>query len=280
MDEGGSVLSWFYANTGDYDQNGQVTIADLTPIGQNFEESNPEGGAWPAANLLAQVDGDSNGVINISDITPIGQNLQNSVLGGYNIYASEDEADVPDEDNGFRNGGGSMLVANLNGETPLADAENFEQRSEQRLQFIYDLQGAPPAPTSGCGPLTAHRTDGPPTRSARWQRTSAWRPGPRAARSEHCHGGPGRAPAAADAIRHRRCATHGPADLRPLRPDTEGFVFRRVRVYWFAEGGWQSLNLLEDARYADYRAFWLPNEQQVMFITYRMDEARAAGHPF
>jgi hypothetical protein len=101
-DEGESVnLSWSYRNDGDYDQNGQVTVSDLTPLAQFWQKQAiyddpaihggidywPSGqpladgavapGALPAAGSgadnwrIAQVDGDSNGLVSLSDITPI-----------------------------------------------------------------------------------------------------------------------------------------------------------------------------------------------------------------
>lgn len=101
-DEGESVnLSWTYRNDGDYDQNGQVTVSDLTPLAQFWQKQaiydDPEihGGIdyWPSGQPLAdggveaaappaagsgadnwriaQVDGDSNGLVSLSDITPI-----------------------------------------------------------------------------------------------------------------------------------------------------------------------------------------------------------------
>ena len=84
-------LLWFYTNNGDYNQDGLVGIADLTPLGLHFGESPP---ASPLS-LLAQIDGDGNGEINISDLTPIGQNFGSSVNGGYNLYRSANIADYP-----------------------------------------------------------------------------------------------------------------------------------------------------------------------------------------
>ena len=63
-------LGWEYNHTGDYDQNGEVNVADLTPIGQHFGKV--AAAAWDAAVVA---DGDGNGEINISDVTPIGQNF-------------------------------------------------------------------------------------------------------------------------------------------------------------------------------------------------------------
>lgn len=93
------TLSWTERLAGDYDQNGEVSISDLTALGQNFGRSVdylPVSGEDGLANLpsgsaddenfrLARVDGDGNGVINISDVTAIAQHFQQR-LDGYRIY--------------------------------------------------------------------------------------------------------------------------------------------------------------------------------------------------
>ena len=58
-------LYWAYTTNGDYDQNGEVNISDLTPLGQHFGES----GEFDYDDIQAVIDGDSNGEINISDVT-------------------------------------------------------------------------------------------------------------------------------------------------------------------------------------------------------------------
>ena len=92
------ILSWYYLNTGDYDQNGVVNISDLTPLGINIHTSGPF--AEDSAQWI--VDGDGNGEINLADITPIGVNFGNTI-DGYIIYAGEDGAGYPadpQDDNG------------------------------------------------------------------------------------------------------------------------------------------------------------------------------------
>ena len=83
IDETSADASWTYRNVGDYDQNRQVNISDLTPLGANLGTSSSDAG-WPAAQIA---DGDTNGEVNISDITPLGAHLQNSV-DGYFIQSS------------------------------------------------------------------------------------------------------------------------------------------------------------------------------------------------
>ncbi len=83
-------LFWHYYNQGDYDQNGEVNISDLTPLGINLKQVGPFG----PATILGLVDGDANGEINLADITPIGANFGASV-SSYNLYASNDFAAYP-----------------------------------------------------------------------------------------------------------------------------------------------------------------------------------------
>ncbi|MBN2081031.1 PKD domain-containing protein [bacterium] len=114
-DPTGVTLTWTERLIGDYDQNGEVSVADLTPLGVyyletvDYDAANLHDGVahWPtgdptedgvadttqpptadspAANWRkARVDGNSDGVINVSDITPIAQHWQER-LNGYHVY--------------------------------------------------------------------------------------------------------------------------------------------------------------------------------------------------
>lgn len=108
------VLIWVERFNGDYDQNGEVNIADLTPLGLRFQDNvtyrppvydgmvywpsgehfddggtdwpDPPVAGSPAENWrLARVDGDANGEINIADITPIAQHW-NERATGWRVY--------------------------------------------------------------------------------------------------------------------------------------------------------------------------------------------------
>ena len=83
-------LVWYYFQQGDYDQNGEVNIADLTPLGANFGTAGPF--SWQDA--ISCVDGDNNGELNIADVTPIGINFGNR-MEGYHIYQSTSQVDYP-----------------------------------------------------------------------------------------------------------------------------------------------------------------------------------------
>lgn len=80
---GGSIeLAWDERNIGDYNNNGEVEIADITPIVLHFGETVGES---PNPAELLVVDGDLNGEINLSDLTPIARNFQRTVEG-YTVY--------------------------------------------------------------------------------------------------------------------------------------------------------------------------------------------------
>lgn len=81
-------LSWTYKNQGDYDQNGEVNISDLTPIVVNFGAS-PAGTNWANKSVA---DGDENGEVNLSDITPIAMNYSRTV-GGYRLFSTATQFD-------------------------------------------------------------------------------------------------------------------------------------------------------------------------------------------
>ena len=104
FDSGTNTLSWRFSTSGDYDQNGEVNISDLTPLGANFGASSG-GGAFPYATALSVIDGDGNGEINISDITPIGANFGVRTTS-YNVYTTLDAGDYPPG-----NGAASTLAA-------------------------------------------------------------------------------------------------------------------------------------------------------------------------
>ncbi|MCB1217469.1 hypothetical protein KDL44_08745 [bacterium] len=88
IDNGGGDfnLEWTLRNAGDYDNNGEVNVSDLSAIGVHFGK-NESSSSWATAQTA---DGDGNGEINIADVSPIGVNFGSQVLG-YNVYASNFE---------------------------------------------------------------------------------------------------------------------------------------------------------------------------------------------
>ncbi|MBN2082922.1 hypothetical protein JW859_12055 [bacterium] len=90
--EGSGTLSWYERHNGDYNLDGEVGVADITPIGANFNVSVVEGNDnWAT---LEVADGNENGLIEVADLTPIGQSFQ-SFITGYNVYRTA--LTTPDE---------------------------------------------------------------------------------------------------------------------------------------------------------------------------------------
>lgn len=87
---GGAQLHWTFSNTGDYDQNGEVAVGDITPLGMNFGASS----ASPVWTLKQVADGDGNGEVNLADLSPIGSNL-GSKLQGYRVLAKSPTENEP-----------------------------------------------------------------------------------------------------------------------------------------------------------------------------------------
>ncbi|MBN2083165.1 hypothetical protein JW859_13285 [bacterium] len=82
--EGGTArLNWSYRNQGDYNQDGEVGVADLTPIGQNWQAKASDA-TWPKSCVA---DGNADGLVSVNDITPIGQCWLRTVRG-YRIQTS------------------------------------------------------------------------------------------------------------------------------------------------------------------------------------------------
>lgn len=90
MDALNTALNWTYYCQGDFDQNGEVNIADLTPLGIHFGQSGP----FLPNSVEAVVDGDGNGEINLADLTAIGLNYGRRVTA-YRIFESANAADYP-----------------------------------------------------------------------------------------------------------------------------------------------------------------------------------------
>jgi len=67
--DSGATCRWTYRNQGNYNQDSQVTVSDLTPVGQHYDK----GEDAPDWVLARQADGSDDGLVTVSDITPIGQ---------------------------------------------------------------------------------------------------------------------------------------------------------------------------------------------------------------
>lgn len=80
MGESEYLLLWHEVNVGDYDNNGSVGIADITPIAMHFGED-----ASDPNSTTGLIDGSGNETVDIADITGIAMNFGTS-LAGYNVY--------------------------------------------------------------------------------------------------------------------------------------------------------------------------------------------------
>ncbi|MEZ5337478.1 MAG: PKD domain-containing protein [bacterium] len=129
LDVAGRTLSWGYANEGDYDQNSEVNVADLAPLGTFFQENTGGSGPFPTGSRFFMIDGDRNGELNIADLAPIGTNFQRSAAS-YNVYRSLDPADIP--------AGEDPSTIEPLGFVNLADGVSAETGSQ--LQFSFELE--------------------------------------------------------------------------------------------------------------------------------------------
>ncbi|GEM_PF-3167428 len=95
-------VTFSYVNVGDYNQNSLVEVADITPVGVNWDEESPDfPDPFPFDTIGSVVDGNNNGLIEVADITPIGQNWDKACLR-WRLYGG-DAADYPEDaadDNG------------------------------------------------------------------------------------------------------------------------------------------------------------------------------------
>lgn len=90
------ALSWYHTCPGDYNQDGLVSTADISPLGRFYGElAAPD--AFPTNSQLSLIDGDQNGMLNSADLTPIGANFGLDILGGFNAYAADSLSAYPDD---------------------------------------------------------------------------------------------------------------------------------------------------------------------------------------
>ncbi len=79
--DGTAQVSWNEKNLGDYDNDGEVGVPDITPIAQYFGVTTGE--------IVTKVDGSGDGEIGVPDITTIAENYGASLIG-YNVYRIEE----------------------------------------------------------------------------------------------------------------------------------------------------------------------------------------------
>jgi hypothetical protein len=137
--QGADGLAWSYAAQGDYDQNGVVNVADLTPISKHFKEQSPNPGQpFDYASAQSQIDGDGNGEINAADLMPIALNFGVDTLGGFRVFASADQTDCPAAPDA-PNGPGATELTGV--PVLVGAALNAADSGTQRLKFSCTLSG-------------------------------------------------------------------------------------------------------------------------------------------
>lgn len=117
---GGLQLDWAYKSTGDYDQNREVSISDLSPLGARMGASTSDGDLDEYDSVI---DGDGNGEVNLADLTPIGAGFM-ATVSGYHIY----RADGPDPETA-----GATLIGDA-----AFDASTLLPQSRRRFSFMVD----------------------------------------------------------------------------------------------------------------------------------------------
>ncbi len=150
---------WRGRNIGDYDLDGTVGVADITPIAMNFGASVEYVGTNPKVPVetgineyLACVDGDGNGTIGVADITPIAQHFSER-CSGYRVYL------------GLRTATEAEITWNTAFETPPGNPVSpttvpfNESRTISEVQR-YSFSLAKPAGFEGFGKLRIVATDG------------------------------------------------------------------------------------------------------------------------
>jgi len=85
-----AVLSWKYSLLGDGNQDGVISLEDLTPLWQYIGQAIGPAALFP----LRLVDADVSGEITMMDMSRMGQNLDRRI-DGYNVYASMNVGDYP-----------------------------------------------------------------------------------------------------------------------------------------------------------------------------------------
>ncbi len=103
-------LDWYYFNSGDSNQDGDVGVADLTPFGVHWRETSGNG-PWPIDTVQSVIDYDNNGELNYADLAALARYF-GVWVSGYNVFTSQDAADYPATNDG-PNGPGAVSLGFL-----------------------------------------------------------------------------------------------------------------------------------------------------------------------
>jgi len=140
-EDGTALVSWQEMHPGDYNNDGLVSILDLTPLAANFGAS-VDGAENPGKIDL--IDGNRDGFIAISDITPLAANFD-TTIAGYNVYRTllatqEEDPDPLDSERWER-------VLRMEGGEPVADQPTVVREGNgQDFRLPYSLNDRPEEP--------------------------------------------------------------------------------------------------------------------------------------
>ncbi|MCB1216115.1 hypothetical protein KDL44_01900 [bacterium] len=81
LGDGSYELNWSEVNRGDYDFNGEANISDIVGIARSLEESYDQADPGAPLLTAYWVDGNQDGTVTVADISVIGQNYGNQVAG-------------------------------------------------------------------------------------------------------------------------------------------------------------------------------------------------------
>ncbi len=128
-----ALLSWRYYNVGDYNQNGQVGLTDLTAlaryIGQAVQYPEEENTAKAVA------DGNHDGAFGLADMALIGMHWY-KCASRWNVYRSLDAADYPQL---WGDGNGAATLA---GTIPHSAYDSSTLPNRDRLLYTMELEPA------------------------------------------------------------------------------------------------------------------------------------------
>ncbi len=166
--EEAATLGWSERNTGDYDLNSEVNLADISKIAIHYQKGYTEESADFA--ILEVVDGDENLEVNLADLTQIAINYL-STISGYNVYRTPlgDIEDVPPA----VGDAAWVLIPNASepGEPTIKRADSSQ---DYRFRYTYlDATGDGPFAwyVTPVGPVGSPREEGQPSNFAQVQVT-------------------------------------------------------------------------------------------------------------
>jgi hypothetical protein len=138
-DASSQSATWTLRNPGDYDQNGEVNLGDLTLVAK-YNQHTAASPDWGQAQIA---DGNGNGQVEIGDVTVIGKNFKN-VLTGYYLMVEWDDFD----------GNGERNIVDITPLTQLGPQLSFTPNFGGAGGVVLTLPGDPDQLVLGTDPAT------------------------------------------------------------------------------------------------------------------------------